>query len=234
MHWGGSKYIYNLSRGSVQALKPYPKASAFNEKTTTSSRPILRMLSSPRVSSKLERLLLPIALVLLGLNTIYKVCGILWLHSGGGNDFTGVLEVERPPVVLEFDNGAWYGLDAVDEWASLVPGDGLVYLGSQHEPFMVSMFHELRCLDIIRGQLIVPRMARKLGIAHHCMNYLRQMVLCRGDTFIDPYQYPSSINPIQPNSPRRCVDWEAVYHATELNQQEHAEWLEGGNGTRYA
>ncbi|EPS97198.1 hypothetical protein FOMPIDRAFT_1128996, partial [Fomitopsis schrenkii] len=121
---------------------------------------------------------------------------------------------------LEFDNGVRYGLDAVAEWNALVPGDGLVYTGTRRTPYMVSMFHELRCLDIIRSQIQTPAVDRDMRLAQHCMNYVRQMVLCRSDTYLEPYQYPSNIAPIETYVERKCLDWNAVYDAAASSQME--------------
>ena len=135
---------------------------------------------------------------------------------------------EQRHVALQLDNNVRYGLHSSPEWSTLVPGDGLIYLGADHQPAMVSMFHQLRCIDIIRSQLAVPRRNRHAELAQHCMNYLRQMILCRGDSFLDPYQYPSRISGVNPNPIRQCWDWEVVYRATMENQEEHARWLGGG------
>ncbi|PCH43213.1 hypothetical protein WOLCODRAFT_103228 [Wolfiporia cocos MD-104 SS10] len=132
---------------------------------------------------------------------------------------------------MEFDNAVWYSLDSAAEWAALTPGDGIVHLGSEHQPFMVTMMHELRCLDIVRGSLAVQIGERRMELTQHCTNYLRQMVLCRGDTFLDPYQYPSKIRPVEMNVPRRCWDWEAVYKAVESNQNGHKAWMADRNVT---
>jgi hypothetical protein len=135
---------------------------------------------------------------------------------------------EQRHVALQLDNNVRYGLHSSPEWSSLVPGDGHIYLGADHEPVMVSMFHQLRCIDVVRRQLAIPRRNRHAELAQHCMNYLRQMILCRGDSFLDPYQYPSRISGVDPNPIRQCWDWEVVYRATMTNQKEHARWLDGG------
>ena len=138
----------------------------------------------------------------------------------------GLWEVERKPVAFAFDSGLHYDFNASHAWGALVPGDGLVHLGPAREPFLVSMFHQLRCLDVMRDQLTKPRSARTEQPARHCMNYIREMILCRGDTNLDPYQYPSNIKPVEPHPVRRCLDWRAVYAATEESQREHQAWLQ--------
>lgn len=138
----------------------------------------------------------------------------------------GVWDVERKPVAFSFDSGLRYDFNASQAWGALVPGDGLIYLGPKHEPFMVSMLHQLRCLDVMRDQLTKPRAQRDEQPARHCMNYIREMILCRGDTNLDPYQYPSNIHPVEPHPVRRCLNWNAVYEAVEENQREYKAWKE--------
>ena len=119
-----------------------------------------------------------------------------------------------------------------------MPDDGLVHLGPAREPFLVSMLHQLRCLDVLRDQLSKPLAERTEQPARHCINYVREMILCRGDTNLDPYQYPSNIHPVEAHPVRRCLDWRAVYEAVEENQREYAEWVrareEGGALARVA
>lgn len=139
-----------------------------------------------------------------------------------------IWDVPRKYVLLEFDDGFRYGLNATSEWSTLIPGEGIVHLGPQGTPHMISMFHELRCLDIIRSQIITPAAHRDLHLAQHCMNYIRQMVLCRGDTYLDPYQYPSHIATVDKFVGRKCLDWRAVYDAVESNQKEQERHTDAG------
>jgi len=87
---------------------------------------------------------------------------------------------------MTFEDSVHYQMDTEDgraEWASLIPGSGLVYLGEQHHPFSISMFHQLRCLDILREDIVEGN--SNTTLRHHCLNYLRQMVMCRGDTELE-------------------------------------------------
>ncbi|KAI0755608.1 hypothetical protein C8Q74DRAFT_1210447 [Fomes fomentarius] len=182
----------------------------------------------PSSSRRFESILLAIAILLLGLNLTYKVISLTWLyHTPTRNQVNGgVWDVERKPVAFSFDSGLRYDFNASQAWGALVPGDGLIYLGPKREPFMVSMLHQLRCLDVMRDQLTKPRAQRDEQPARHCMNYIREMILCRGDTNLDPYQYPSNIHPVEPHPVRRCLNWNAVYEAVEENQREYKAWKE--------
>ncbi|KAI0738164.1 hypothetical protein C8Q80DRAFT_261631 [Daedaleopsis nitida] len=185
---------------------------------------------------RLESIILAAATLLLGLNLTYKLVSLTYLYRSPTRTPIngGIWDVERKPVAFAFDSGLRYDFNASHAWRSLVPGDGLVYLGPHREPFMVSMFHQLRCLDVMRDQLTKPLAERDEQPARHCMNYIREMILCRGDTNLDPYQYPSNIHPVEPHPVRRCLDWNAVYSAVEENQQEFAAWTDSDAELRRA
>lgn len=74
-----------------------------------------------------------------------------------GHDYPDEWTVERPPVLLAGSHTHRFQLDTADgaaEWSAMVPGDGLVYLGEHNRSFTVSMFHQMRCLDVIREELV--------------------------------------------------------------------------------
>ncbi|KAI0668224.1 hypothetical protein C8Q78DRAFT_980708 [Trametes maxima] len=175
---------------------------------------------------RLETVILLAVITLLGLNFGYKLVSLTRLYYAPTAPPIngGVWDVERKPVAFQFDLGLRYGFNDSASWRALVPGDGLVHLGPHREAFLPSLFHQLQCLDVLRDQLTKPRVERAEEPARHCMNYILQMILCRGDTNLDPYQYPSNIHPVDANPIRRCLDWRAVYSAVEENQREYARW----------
>ena len=86
------------------------------------------------------------------------------------------------------ENTDHYALDTeegIAEWASLVPPDGGVIKipGHENQPLTISLFHQLRCLDVLRGAVVSSLQNRTAADPKtiHCLNYLRQMVLCRAD-----------------------------------------------------
>ncbi|KJA15115.1 hypothetical protein HYPSUDRAFT_149569, partial [Hypholoma sublateritium FD-334 SS-4] len=134
------------------------------------------------------------------------------------------------PVRTHLENSVHYQISGDDEeWSRLIPGDGTVYLPSlsSAQEYSVSIYHQLRCLDIIRKNIVEVE-HRQLQEAdfnavtpstQHCINYLREMVLCRSDIDLETivgqpkadvilYQY-------------QCWDWEAVYTAVKGNQDKH-------------
>lgn len=100
----------------------------------------------------------------------------------------------------------------------------MIHVGPSHTPYTVAMMHQRRCLDALREQLSRPRLERDVEPTEHCLNYLRQMTMCRGD-LVDWYQYAHKINSLNRNAVRRCKDWTAVYEKVWDNQKEHSAWL---------
>ncbi|OCH85535.1 hypothetical protein OBBRIDRAFT_838895 [Obba rivulosa] len=172
---------------------------------------------------RLESILFIVIAILLSLNAASKLAGYLWLtHIPRHNEVTDSWMAERKPVLFplnSYEVGP-YDLHSDNEWSLLIPGDGIVHLGPQHQPFMVSMLHQLRCIDVIRKQAAVTRDRRDMELSHHCINYLRQMTLCRGDMYLDAYEYTSKNEPLDKHPIRRCLDWRTVYEAIEANQRE--------------
>ena len=108
---------------------------------------------------------------------------------------------------------------------SRVPTRGLVMPPSpsngKREPFMVSMLHQLRCIDVVRDQLTKPRAQRDEQPARHCMNYIRQMILCAADLTLEPVDIGHEASGV--GVTHTCRDWRTVYDTVDRN---YAEWTE--------
>lgn len=138
---------------------------------------------------------------------------------------TWPLAERRRRVRIGFENSKRYKLDTEQgarEWAELLPGgDGIVYLGEHKQPFGISLFHQLRCLDILRNETVTPRDSPPSELARHCLNYLKQMMLCRGDVHLESFNYASHIDPIDQSGDWECRDWDVVYKEAKRNQAVH-------------
>ncbi|KAF8513311.1 hypothetical protein BU17DRAFT_33200, partial [Hysterangium stoloniferum] len=51
----------------------------------------------------------------------------------------------------------------------------------------------------------------------HCLNYIRQMVICHNDAKLEPSQYFLNKNPVDLSGIREYSDWEAVYNEIEAS-----------------
>ncbi|KAF8573441.1 hypothetical protein K439DRAFT_1665806 [Ramaria rubella] len=134
---------------------------------------------------------------------------------------------ELDQVSMFVENSQRYALDApsgAKEWAGLIPpGNGIIRLGLSYRPFTISLFHQLQCLDIIRVAIVAratdPTHQGPEDVERHCMNYLREMVLCRSDLRLENVR-GISLHSVQPTSMHTCRDWEDVYREAEKNWQE--------------
>jgi hypothetical protein len=128
-----------------------------------------------------------------------------------------------------------YALDTpigIAQWQTMLPGvgDGILYLGPNRRPFSISLFHQLRCLNVLR-EAIVPGL-KHAGHGHrdvdeqselvrHCMGYIRQMILCRSELRLENVRIPRARSVTNSDVTHTCQDWQAVYAAAEMNHREH-------------
>jgi hypothetical protein len=125
---------------------------------------------------------------------------------------------------MAFEDSVHYQINTEDgraEWASLIPGNGLVYLGEQPgHPFSISMFHQLRCLNILREDIVGAE--SNTALSRHCLNYLRQMIMCRGDAQLENILLASEDNSSHPafvqTGSYMCSNWNFVLEEVKKNQ----------------
>lgn len=95
------------------------------------------------------------------------------------------------------------------EWAELIPNGGLVQVNN--ETYTITLFHQLRCLDIVRKGLRDRMTSHPGELERHCVNYLRQTLTCRGDVHMEILGGPlSHTQAIQDSFV--CNDWERAYN----------------------
>ncbi|KAH9956016.1 hypothetical protein BC827DRAFT_1271217 [Russula dissimulans] len=131
-----------------------------------------------------------------------------------------------PPIRMNIEPTKHYqlsGPSADAEWAALAPNNGILHLGPRRRPYSISLFHQLRCLDIIRRDLVESLALEDSKLSRHCINYMRQMVLCRADLAVDAV-LGRELEPRVRADTNQCVDWRRVYKELEKNQREHARW----------
>jgi hypothetical protein len=107
---------------------------------------------------------------------------------------------------------------ADDEYAKLQPSGGYtVRLQSKSAPssvetYTVMLFHQLKCLEILR---LEHRAGGSQPLARHCLNYLRESILCRPNLRLEPAQ--NAIGSAIRGYDAACNDWQSVYAAAEEN-----------------
>lgn len=144
------------------------------------------------------------------------------------------LKEPLPIAHLPMENTVHYDLGTdlgILEWNNAtLPGpnhDGVVWLtmkGGERKPFTFSLFHQLRCLNIVRASLMArrhPPYTEPDRLAVHCMNYLRQMVLCRADLTLESGRHPVGPNTVVSDVTRVCRDWSVIWDEVEGNEGYH-------------
>ncbi|KAJ7792082.1 hypothetical protein B0H13DRAFT_2394081 [Mycena leptocephala] len=123
-----------------------------------------------------------------------------------------------------------YGVDesADEEWDKLLPSGGhLVYVAEDMAvsptPYTVTLFHQFKCLSIIRAQYKLPPRTPITPQTRHCMNYLRQTILCGLNLRIESVEEVSGLTDRYLYD-TVCRDWRNLYEEAERNQLAYMEW----------
>ena len=133
-------------------------------------------------------------------------------------------------VHMSYENSRHYSIDdpiGELEWNSTLPtGGAVIYLGPQRTPFTVSLFHQLRCLNIVRAGIVNHHSTNNnihndsmqdWALITHCMNYLRQMILCHMDVTMESVRTTVGRGITVWDITHTCKDWSVVYQAAERN-----------------
>lgn len=103
-----------------------------------------------------------------------------------GTDHPSRLPITLPTVYHTLNSGdAQFSLFADDDWATVFPAsDGFTDLGPDNRTFLVSMVHQLHCLDVFRVGFVTNRTGYAYHV-EHCLRYMLQIVLCHADTTLE-------------------------------------------------
>ena len=116
---------------------------------------------------------------------------------------------------------------AIPLWfASLPRRLGYVRLGPRKRIFAVSMSHSAHCMYVF-AQAIAEAGAMHEGHLQHCMNYVRQHVLCEVDTTLEEPTWLERAGEgmwgIGEQRERVCRDWREVY---QIVGDDYSSWME--------
>ncbi|KZT21625.1 hypothetical protein NEOLEDRAFT_1139244 [Neolentinus lepideus HHB14362 ss-1] len=120
-------------------------------------------------------------------------------------------------------NTTHYGISSEEDehdWASIFPdGNGFVRLGPNKRLFALSVYHEMHCMQSIRRAILQEGYGS--GHVQHCLNYLRQMILCRADVQLEPVMEDGSV---AWGRERTCRNREELYSWLSKNMAEYRLW----------
>ncbi|EPQ51897.1 hypothetical protein GLOTRDRAFT_48186 [Gloeophyllum trabeum ATCC 11539] len=131
-------------------------------------------------------------------------------------------------VAMRLDETVHYSLGDAHQWDMLIPKGGHVVrvdgpTGVQ-EPYTVALFHQFKCLDVVRAAVVDGRENRlnaSSPLTRHCFNYLRQAILCKPNLRLESLKNATGFASIIRND-LVCNDWTSIYAAAETNHREYA------------
>ncbi|EPQ51896.1 hypothetical protein GLOTRDRAFT_48170 [Gloeophyllum trabeum ATCC 11539] len=112
------------------------------------------------------------------------------------------------------------------------PGLGRVRLGPDHRIFVLGWYHELHCLHALKFAAAHPEReeAKDDEHLHHCLNYLRQALLCEASGTLEKGDFLDRDFEHQPQGDIViCRDWERLFEVHAQNLREWVEWLHHWN-----
>ena len=128
------------------------------------------------------------------------------------------------PVGLRVGSTQHYRINAPDsdaEWSRLIPPRGhLVHLRNETgeiKKYTVTLLHQFKCLDVIRRQYNGPPTTPLSPLTIHCMNYLRQTLLCHLNLGLESVR--NVVGTVASTYDLVCNDWTQLYEEVERNQK---------------
>lgn len=145
-------------------------------------------------------------------------------------------------VYMTLENTVHYQLNSVigdiEAEAILPPGGIYVHLGKDFEQKRsLSLFHQIQCLNTIRMQIVTsyaethPALSDNQEVdpsAQDCMDYLRQMVLCRADLRLESARNAHGPRIAVSDITHTCKDWTRVYDEAEKNYRGYLQYFDRG------
>lgn len=136
------------------------------------------------------------------------------------SDFPNAPLLDIQNVLIHVEDSVHYRLqevEAKDEWNALgVIGFGSVTYGPSHRPFYLPMFHQLHCLMSLRKNIVDGgSYERHKGHARHCLNYLREWILCQSDLTLETGDFMKrNFTWEKLGATHVCKDWNDIYVQT--------------------
>ncbi|KAJ7077412.1 hypothetical protein B0H15DRAFT_789665 [Mycena belliarum] len=111
-----------------------------------------------------------------------------------------------------------------ESWHNLLPEGGHIVHASGADgvvqTYTVALFHQLRCLEILHDAYVDEGSHLTSPLAAHCMNYLRQTILCQMDMRTEVQGSIFTYNGFD----QLCYDWEVIYDAAQKNFDDYSKF----------
>ncbi|KAK7001628.1 hypothetical protein R3P38DRAFT_1780003 [Favolaschia claudopus] len=134
------------------------------------------------------------------------------------------------PVEMAFHETVRFDLNASDsaadrEWRLLYVPPYTVHLGPGQRLFALAFYHQFHCLRAMQFAITHPEdHTYTLEHIQHCLNYLRQHLLCAADDELEAGDFLRwDLTPGHLESLRVCRDWEKVYHIVDTSLMDFKE-----------
>lgn len=133
---------------------------------------------------------------------------------------------DLPAVALDVEDSVHYDLgtpDAFDDWDAPIGFHDWYELGPRMHAYTPTMAHDLHCLTTFHDALYSRNPEATPGHVQHCLNYLRQMILCDPDLTLEDADALEVDHYLRPGGTAHvCRDWTAVWRESE---RARTEWV---------
>jgi len=140
------------------------------------------------------------------------------------DDYPQYYPIDLPYVSLTPEDSLHYVMttpEGLAEWDTIFPrGGGFVSIGPDQRVFGFSMYHQMHCLIRIRDAILDHENTPHV---HHCLNYLRQLILCDANPTLEKVIMEISDRAVDLRKERVCRDWSKVW---EVAEEGYEIWLE--------
>ncbi|KAL0961083.1 hypothetical protein HGRIS_006066 [Hohenbuehelia grisea] len=110
------------------------------------------------------------------------------------------------------------------------PGSGNLRLGPLKQVYAASVFHQLHCIEIFSNAITGNKKERR-GHLQHCLNYLREMALCRPDLTLEQGDFTQrDFSRERAGATHICRNWDDEYQSATSNWLEWVKSKEAGLG----
>ncbi|OCH88786.1 hypothetical protein OBBRIDRAFT_844333 [Obba rivulosa] len=151
-----------------------------------------------------------------------------------GDDYPAYYPYNPHLVSLTPEDTVHYQINSTNarrEWQTIFPpGGGFLRLGPNNRIFGFALFHQFHCLIRLREAI---HEGASTPHVHHCLNYLRQTILCDANPTLEPVLPSAGERSVFSEVPHVCKDWTETYRIAAENYAAYLERKANLNGSMY-